>query len=60
MGVITAEPPYHAQVWEYPPLIPLKMIQWLQILGDNIFLTLEWQLLVAFYIGFNVGLTPYN
>ncbi len=19
MGVITAEPPYHAQVWEYPP-----------------------------------------
>ncbi len=24
---------------------------------DNIFLTLEWQFSVAFYIGFNVGLT---
>ncbi len=33
-------------------------IQWLQILGDNIFLTLEWQFPVVFYIRFTVGLTP--
>ncbi len=29
-------------------------IQWLQILGDNIFLTLEWQFPVAFYIAFRI------
>ncbi len=35
-------------------------IQWLEILGDKIFLTLEWQFPVNFYIRFNMGLTPYN
>ncbi len=35
-------------------------IQWLQILGYNIFLTPEWQFPAAFYIGFSVGLTSYN
>ncbi len=29
-------------------------------MGDNIFLTLARQFPVAFYIGFSVGLTPYN
>ncbi len=40
--------------------VDMQAIQWLQILGDNIFLTLEWQFPVTFYIGFSVGLTPYN
>ncbi len=35
-------------------------IQLLQILGDNIFLTLKWQFPVAFYNGFSVGLSPYS
>ncbi len=34
-------------------------IHWLQILGNNLFLTLEWQFPVTFYIGFSVGLTSY-
>ncbi len=36
----------------------LSSIQLLQILGDNIFLTLEWQFPIALYSGFSVGLTP--
>ncbi len=35
-------------------------IQWLQILGNNIFLNLERQFQVTFYIGFSVGFTSYN
>ncbi len=31
-----------------------------QILGDNIFLILEWQFPATFYIRFSVDLTPYN
>ncbi len=36
------------------------IIQWLQIWGDNIFLTLEWQFPVAFYIGFSVAQCGFN
>ncbi len=39
---------------------PFVDIQWLQIVGDNIFLIPEWQFPVNFDIRFNVGLTPYN
>ncbi len=37
---------------------PFVDIQWLQIVGDNIFLIPEWQFPVNFDIRFNVGLTP--
>ncbi len=43
-----------------PPPSLFGVIQWLQILANNIFLNLKWQFPVTFYFGFSVGLTPYN
>ncbi len=37
LGVITAEPPYHAQVWDYPP----QGLIWIAILYQYIELDLH-------------------
>ncbi len=41
-------------------VINFKHIPWLQILGNNIFLTLEQQFPIYFYISLSVSSTRYN